>query len=308
MPVIRMPNGQLVRVPDNPSPKEVAQLRLMAGPIEPDPVPDNAPMRFLHGLDVAAGDIQTGVKQRLGQVSDAEVEIRKAETQALRDTPAGSAGHFTGKTIAPALVGMALPGGQSLVPAMATQAALGGMQGLVEPTGIGESALENTLFGAGGGALGGAMGHTLARMVTPSPDPNFVAKMVKARNAKGQFAQGTQAMPRTGPNLLERVQEIPHQYGGMKLAEALNPLVSPVAAAGMTGVGSFMTTGDPGQAARNAAIAGGASLASRKILGNPMVNRYYYNGLFGPRLDMAPMLDPLMGQAAAQAAIRGNME
>lgn len=281
MPIVRMPDGQLVRVPDNPTPQQAAQLRLMAGPIDADPVPQGTTARFLQGLDVASGDIQTAIKQRLGRVSDAEVDVRRQETSGVRGTPAGGAGYYTAKTLAPIAASLAIPSG-GLLGAIVTQAGLGGLQGLMEPTGIGESATENVLMGTGAGALGGAFGHGLSRLVSPRLNPDYLAQMLEKNGSVGGSANGTKSL--------------------------VGRLLSPMGLASVTGTGSYLSQGDHKEAIKHAAGAAALSFGAHKAIGSPLLNAYLQRGLFGSGVDLAPFLDPLLGQLAAQRAIQSNAQ
>jgi hypothetical protein len=108
--------------------------------------------QYLAGMGAGMKDLGRGVGQRLGFVSQGEVDEARKMDAPLTQGGAGAAGHITGQ-MAAMLPTLAIPGANTVAGA----AAIGGLSGLAQPTAEGESAIENAFTGAalGGGAQAG---------------------------------------------------------------------------------------------------------------------------------------------------------
>lgn len=113
--------------------------------------------RLAAGLGKTFTDYYQGAKQRLGFADEKDVAEKRATDAALMNTGAGKTGAFAGHLV-PAL----LPGGQTYGGA----AALGGLMGLLQPTGEGESVALNTGLGIGGGTAGKFLGDKMSGFVS----------------------------------------------------------------------------------------------------------------------------------------------
>lgn len=118
----------------------------------------NPVQKFVAGYGAAVPAIVRGVGQKLGLVSQADVDESKRLDAPLMNTGAGMAGNITGN-VAAALPAAYIPGAASIPGA----AAIGGALGLVQPTATGDSSkvlgmnvgsptVANALTGAGLGA------------------------------------------------------------------------------------------------------------------------------------------------------------
>lgn len=112
--------------------------------------------RTLSGIGMGMNDLYMGAKQRMGLASQAEIDEKKRLDKSLKDTTAGTVGSITGK-VALGLPAMFVPGANTISGA----AAIGGLQGLAEPTATGESVGKNVMIGTAGGAGGVVLGRGL---------------------------------------------------------------------------------------------------------------------------------------------------
>jgi hypothetical protein len=169
MPIARfqMPDGRIARfeVPDGTTPEQaMAAMQAHFKPREAppiaggvDPTSDMGTVeRTLAGIGKGMTDLARGAGQRLGLVDQASIDASKRHDAALMNTTAGSAGNIAGKVVA-GLPAVFVPGANTLVGA----AAVGGAQGLLEPTATGESVAGNVALGAAGGAAGVVAGRAI---------------------------------------------------------------------------------------------------------------------------------------------------
>lgn len=106
--------------------------------------------KSLAQIGAGMGDPILGVKQLLGKATPEDVaEKRRFDKDLIGDSWMGKANYMAGK-IAPSLALPATSAG--LVPSMVYNALVGGLQGVTEPVGEGESRGLNTAVGAVGGA------------------------------------------------------------------------------------------------------------------------------------------------------------
>lgn len=120
----------------------------------------SATERTLAGIGMGMHDLYLGAKQRLGLASQEEVDERRRIEAPLRATTAGTVGNVVGK-VAVGIPAAFIPGANTLAGA----AAIGGAQGLLEPTATGESIGANVALGAGGGAAVNVIGRGMAAAV-----------------------------------------------------------------------------------------------------------------------------------------------
>lgn len=122
-----------------------------------DPTRDmGAGQRMLAGIGAGMTDLANGIGQRLGVVSQAEIDDKRRTDRPLMNTTAGAAGNVAGQ-IALALPTAWVPGANTVAGA----AAVGGLMGAAQPTATGESVLRNTAIGAVGGAGGVVAGRAI---------------------------------------------------------------------------------------------------------------------------------------------------
>lgn len=119
--------------------------------------------KVLAGIGKGFVDIGRGVGQKLGMVSQEDIDKAKELDEPLMKTGAGLTGNVIGN-IAATLPAMAIPGAAGVRGATALGAALGALQ----PTATGESTLANAATGAVGGLIGAAVPKALARVVNPN--------------------------------------------------------------------------------------------------------------------------------------------
>jgi hypothetical protein len=112
--------------------------------------------RRLAGAGQAVTDMYTGVKQRLGLASQAEVDEKRKLDADLLATDEGQQGRLGGQVLTAGATAF-IPGANSIAGA----ALMGGAMGAAQPTAEDESALRNTLEGA---ALGGAGQYGIGKL------------------------------------------------------------------------------------------------------------------------------------------------
>lgn len=179
--------------------------------------------RFLASMGVGFGDLALGVKQRLGMVSQEEVDARRRVDREITQGAAGTAGNVAAKVMA-VVPAAFIPGANTVLGA----GAIGAAQGFLEPTASDESVLQNTLIGgaAGSGSVvagralkagyqgGKALlepftkagqnriaGRTLERFAA---DPNLLRTASSAPTATGAAPTLSEATKDTGIASLER--------------------------------------------------------------------------------------------------------
>jgi len=122
-----------------------------------DPTADmSGTQKVLAGIGKGMTDLVRGAGQRLGLVSQSEIDSARANDAPLMKTGAGQVGNVLGK-VAVGLPAAFVPGANSLTGA----ALIGGAQGALEPTAADESVLQNMLIGGAAGAGGVAAGRAL---------------------------------------------------------------------------------------------------------------------------------------------------
>jgi hypothetical protein len=112
------------------------------------------------GYGAAIPRMVRGAGQRLGLVSQEEVDARNKEDSALLNSGAGMAGNLLGNVV-PGVAAAFVPGANTVLGA----GAIGGAMGAATPTSTDESALGNVALGAAGGAGGQVVGRMLPQML-----------------------------------------------------------------------------------------------------------------------------------------------
>jgi len=115
--------------------------------------------KFAAGTGKAMYDTARGVGQLVGLVDQKDIDESKARDAALMNTTAGTAGNIFGN-IATTLPTVAIPGAATLKGA----AAIGALQGLIQPVSADDSRLQNVAMGGAAGAGGVAAGRALSGM------------------------------------------------------------------------------------------------------------------------------------------------
>lgn len=151
--------------------------------------------RFLAGAGKAFTDIGRGAGQLSGLIPQSEIDASKLRDQPLMQTGAGMAGNILGNA-AVAAPAFALPGAGTYAGA----AALGGIQGALQPVGTGESRALNTGFGAGAGLIGQGVGNLIGRGLRPvtsalSPEKQALAQAATREGIPLSAGQATGSRP-----------------------------------------------------------------------------------------------------------------
>lgn len=146
---ITSPDGKRFEVtaPDGASQEEVlayAQSQFKSPEKPYNPTDDMSAMeRGVAGFGKAFVDMGRGVKQRLGMVTPEEVDAQRKVDAPLMQTGAGNVGNIAGN-VAALIPALAVPGASTVAGA----GVVGALSGAMQPTGTGESALQNTAMGA----------------------------------------------------------------------------------------------------------------------------------------------------------------
>lgn len=153
--------GQTImsQVPDEA--KRAALHAKTAAQVDSDPISQGA-MNFAKdmpwyqqlaaGAGKAVSDLGTGISQRFGGTSTAEVDAKKQLDAPLMRTGMGVAGNIAGN-VAAIVPAAFVPGANGLVAA----GAIGGITGALQPTGTGDSVAKNVAIGAAAGSGGAAV-------------------------------------------------------------------------------------------------------------------------------------------------------
>ena len=127
----------------------VAEINRQAGVVRNDPTEGmSGTEKFLAGAGKAFVDLGRGVGQIFGKVSTEEVDAARQRDAALMNTGAGTAGNITG-AVASALPAAFLPGANTI----AGGAAIGVIQGALQPVGADDNRLANAALGGAAGAF-----------------------------------------------------------------------------------------------------------------------------------------------------------
>lgn len=142
--------------------------------------------KFVAGYGKAGADMVRGVGQRLGMVSQSDVDEAKHLDAPLMNTGAGKAGHLVG-SVADSLPAAAIPGAGTVVGATAIGAGLG----LIQPTAsddstkvlglnVGSPVVANALTGAGLGAAGVGAGKLIGLGINKAVTASAANQLARA--------------------------------------------------------------------------------------------------------------------------------
>lgn len=181
--------------------------------------------KLLAGIGKGFVDIGRGVGQRLGLVSQADIDAAKQLDQPLMQTGAGQVGNVIGN-VAAALPTIAIPGAATIPGAMAVGAGLGAIQ----PTATGESVVGNAALGAAGGAVGAAAPRILARVVNPNAVQTVqqsIGNLTPGQALGGAFKTAEEkatSLPFAGPLIQQAQKESLEDFNRVVLNKVLQPI------------------------------------------------------------------------------------
>jgi len=169
---------------------------------------------LLAGAGGAIHGMYLGGKQMLGKATPQELADHAAAMKGLRSTTSGTIGEVGGNIAA------AVP--LAMVPGAATyagSAAIGGLQGALQPTQGDQSRLMNAGLGAVGGAAGNAVGRGISHLVQPIQRLPSAGKDL-AEQAANRIGMQLTAGDRTGSVGMQQVEDLlsrtPGSAGAMR--------------------------------------------------------------------------------------------
>jgi hypothetical protein len=127
--------------------------------------------RLLAGVGKGMVDLGRGIGQRVGLVSQKDIDEAKALDAPLMDTTAGKVGNVAGQVAAFAPTAL-IPGANTAAGATLIGAGTGALQ----PTATGESVGTNAAFGAVGGFAGNKLGKAIGNAVSKKVTANATKK------------------------------------------------------------------------------------------------------------------------------------
>lgn len=198
--------------------------------------------KVLAGIGKGFVDIGRGVGQRLGMVSQEEIDKARELDRPLMETGAGLTGNIIGN-VAAALPTMAIPGAGTI----AGSAALGGALGALQPTATGESTLGNIVTGAAFGGAGAAIPKGIARIVNPQAVQRVqesVGTLTPGQALGGAWKTAEEkatSLPFAGPQIQKAQQASVESFNKGVLNKVLEPIGESVDEIGHEGV---KTAGD----------------------------------------------------------------
>lgn len=197
------------------------------------------------GAQKFAHDTALGIGQRFGKYTPAEVDERRRLDAPLMEKRGAQVGNF-GAAVGTSALASLLPGGQSV-----TGAGLyGALQGLVQPTGEGESAGMNAALGGGAGLLGTGGGNVLSSLLAPKVSPASGALYSKKvpmtigqqlGGGANRFEEGLTSIPFMGDIIKNARREAVIGFNSSVADEALAPIGKKLPA-GLKGHGAVMFT------------------------------------------------------------------
>jgi|LAHT01.1.fsa_nt_gb hypothetical protein len=199
MAEVELPNGDILEVPDDWGPDQIKGAISKIGAPKYDPTEGmSAAEKVLAGIGQGMYSVGRGIGQRLGLVSQEEIDEAAKIDKALLNSGAGATGSVIGKTVS-MLPAAAIPGGQT----WAGSALIGAGMGALEPTQTGESVAQNMVMGAGGGLAGKALASGISRAIRPvqsklSPEMQRLADL-----AENEYGIKLNAAQKTGSKPLK---------------------------------------------------------------------------------------------------------
>jgi len=168
----------------------------------------------LAGAGGAVHGLILGAKQLLGKATPQELADHAAAMKGLRSTTSGKVGEFTGN-VAAAVPLAFVPGANTY----AGSAAIGALQGALQPTQEGDSRLQNAGLGAVGGVAGNAIGRGISKLIQPIPRLPSAGKDL-AEEAANRIGMPLTAGDKTGSVGLQQVEDLlsrtPGSAGAMR--------------------------------------------------------------------------------------------
>jgi hypothetical protein len=193
--------------------------------------------KVMAGIGKGFVDIGRGVGQRLGMVSQAEIDEAKKLDEPLMHTGAGMTGNVIGN-IAAAIPTMAIPGAGTIAGATA----IGGALGAIQPTATGESMLGNVAGGAAFGGVGAAIPKAIARVVNPNAVQRVsesVGTLTPGQALGGAWKTAEEkatSLPFAGPIIQKAQQGSVESFNKGVINKALEPIGQSIDEIGHEGV------------------------------------------------------------------------
>ena len=163
---VRMPDGTIItNVPDTISQSELLKMVNNTKLSTPDVFKQTAQeqsgvQNFLAGVGGGMTGLALGLGQRLGLVEQEAIDDHQKAMAGLRSTKSGIAGDLVGTaaTLAPSAL---IPGANTAI----GSALIGAGAGALNPTGKGESVIDNMVLGGAGGWVGQKIGNGIAKLL-----------------------------------------------------------------------------------------------------------------------------------------------
>lgn len=259
--------------------------------------------KFLAGAGKSFYDIGRGAGQALGLVSRADVEEARRLDAPLMRTGAGVAGDVTG-SIATALPSFAIPGANTLRGA----AAIGALQGALQPSISNDENIRNIGVGVGAGAGGVAIGRMLAggwqganALAEPfsQAGQERIAGRVISRfavdPAKVASAQGGKSVTGAVPTIAEETGD----FGMARLQDAVNALDPQIAYR----INARLTENNAARIAALDSMAGDESARKAADAARRAVSEPYYQKATSAMVEVTPELEALLSRPSVKQAI-----
>lgn len=259
--------------------------------------------RFLAGAGKAMVDLGRGAGQLVGLVSNEDVAESRKRDAALMNTGAGKAGNFFGN-VAAAIPSVLVPGAATVPGA----AAIGAVQGLLQPSVSTDEAVQNTMLGGAAGAGGIMLGRAIAggyqgakALVEPFTESgrDKIAGRVIQRFAQdpAKVAQATGGRSATGalPTLAEETGDA----GIARLQDALRSVDPQIGSA----IGQRAADNNAARVAALQSLAGdsqkmAAALAAREAQAAPL-----YGEAFAKTVQVDDALNAILSRPSVQKAL-----
>lgn len=168
----------------------------------------------LAGAGGAVHGLYLGAKQMLGKATPEELADHAKAMAGLRSTTSGKVGDIAGNVLA-ALPAAFIPGANTY----AGSAAIGALQGALQPTQEGDSRLQNAGLGAAGGVVGNALGRGVSKLIQPIPRLPSQGKDI-GEAAANRIGMPLTAGDKTGSVGLQQIEDLlsrtPGSAGAMR--------------------------------------------------------------------------------------------